>query len=63
MKVWVFKETGEFRPPKKGDYYLNINESGIDGCYRAYFNHETSFPILTLQVFDHDPMAPIREVY
>jgi hypothetical protein len=58
MKTWIFKETGEVRCPKKGEWFLH------GSLMMAIYDFDTSvFPILTLETFDHDPLEPIREVY
>ncbi len=53
LRVFKFRETGEKRPPQKGEYYLNENELGFDSIHMAYFEHETSFPILLLEKPKH----------
>lgn len=59
MKTWIFRDTGEFRSPLKGEWF----RPWFPGIEQAQYDFDTKQPILTLEVFDHDPLAPIREVY
>jgi hypothetical protein len=41
-----FKKTGEFRPPKKGEFYLS---GAVPEVYRALEDLESSYHIVRLQ--------------
>ena len=61
MKTWIFRETGEVRKPKKGEWVFLLPDEALE---KAQSDFEVSkFPILSLEVHESDPMEGIRVVY
>ena len=61
-KVWIFRETGEVRSLKRGEWFQETITGEFCHVYSDY-NIRPPFPVITLEVIDHDPLEPIREVY
>lgn len=55
-RIWIIKETGEVRQPKRGEWILDGTPLQFD------FDEQQDCPILSLETFDRDPREPIRAV-
>jgi hypothetical protein len=60
-KVWIFRETEEVRIAKRGEWIKEPLTGEFIHC--PFLQTGIELPILSLQVLDHDPLEPIREVY
>jgi hypothetical protein len=58
-KVWIFRETGEVRLPKKGEWM----KTWYGGMQVAQYDCETKQTILSLTILDHDPIREVWEKY
>ena len=59
MKCWMFEETGEFRKPLPGEWYLEV---GGEPCL-CYGDSIPAERILKLTEYPSNPLEPIREVW
>ena len=62
-KVWIFRETGEVRNPKEGEWFgMDYGAGEIGSIQKSEISFEMScLPILALESFDHDPLSVARE--
>jgi hypothetical protein len=58
-RTWVFKETGEVRQIRTGEYYLDSHQQ--IRCWLPFLSSNEKYIGLSLTVYDPDPMEELKE--